>query len=255
MDPKKPSLLHRLFIRNREGGHPLALEPSESPESATNGHGATAIAEPPPPQPIEAPERLSKKEETALRIQEGFSDLSGLLRNIGTKLETQNARAVDLAEQVRPLPPLLNRLSDHLESQRETSVALRESIRGLEASSQAQTEFLKKVEAGHRQVVQMVETFEKSQHRALNVFYKAQKETYEVFKKHQETQSRQFQDIMVKTQKSFTRMLVIFFVAILVAVSAAVVIARTSATPASPPGTGGAAIEREPAPGDGTVPR
>lgn len=252
MDPKKPSLLHRLFIRNREAGHPLAMEPSDHAESAVNGHGsshaaaaATALAEPPP---VEMPERLSKKEETALRIQEGFSDLSGLLKTIGSKLEVQNARGVDLVEHVRPLPPLLNRLSDHLESQRETSVALRDSIRGLESASHSQVEFLKKVETGHRQ---MVETFEKAQSRALNVFYKAQKETYEVFKKHQESQSRQFQDIMVRTQKSFTKMLVIFFVAILVAVSAAVVIARTAgaAAPQTPAGaTGGTSLEREPAP-------
>lgn len=248
MDPKKPSLLHRLFIRNREAGHPLAMEPSLHEESAVNGHGpatmaATALADPPP---VEMPERLSKKEETALRIQEGFQDLSGLLKTIGSKLEVQNARGVDLVEHVRPLPPLLNRLSDHLEAQRETSVALRDSIRGLESASQAQVEFLKKVETGHRQ---MVDTFEKAQSRALNVFYKAQKETYEVFKKHQETQSHQFQDIMVRTQKSFTKMLVIFFVAILVAVSAAVVIARTAG--AAPPSTTSApALEREPAPGE-----
>ncbi len=238
VEPKKPSLIHRLFIRNREGGHPLAMEPSGERESVENGRGAsvpsgsTALAEP--------PERLSKKEETAIRIQEGFQDLSSLLKTIGQKLDVQNGRGLDLAEQVRPLPPLLHRLSEQLELGRETSIGLRDSLKGLETASNAQIDFLRKVDSNHRQ---MVETFDTAQKRALNVFYKAQKETYEVFRKHQESQSRQFEDIMVKTQKSFTKMLVIFFVAILVAVSAAVVVARGAAPVGEP--SAAPAIERE----------
>lgn len=172
---------------------------------------------------------LSRKDDVAVRFQEGFRDLGNLLQNINHKLEEHNDTNRILVENVRPIPGLLSRVSDQLQEQQETSVALNKTLGELRDASENQTTLMRGI--GESQKL-TVDSFQKTQTRALNAFYRAQKETYDVFRKGQVAQAKQFESALVKTQRNFTRMLMIFFAAVMVAVTAAVIFSRPTPGPA-----------------------
>ncbi|MEN8151009.1 MAG: hypothetical protein ABFS86_14400 [Planctomycetota bacterium] len=227
----RPSITEILF---RRSGPP--------PHDGESGGGAGVEVE---NAPAVVPERkISKKEETAQKISEGFDDLSGLLKNIGEKLETGNERNQTLNESIEGLPAVLdaipetnraqieflntiskqldmsNRRSGEIMEQFSTLPAILESIpasqeqqsnqlktisRLLSETTGNQLEFMEKTEKRQGEVL---ESFQTAQKRSLNMFHNAQQESLAAYQQSQEQQSEQLSRLVEHTNRSMTRVLI-----------------------------------------------
>ncbi len=165
-----------------------------------------------------------EREDVASRFQEGFRELGSLLKNVNDKLSDHNETNRVLVESVKPLPKLLDKVTDQLEEHRKTSADLRDTLSDMRDTSEKQIVLMKGMGESHKLTV---DAFQQTQTRALNAFYRAQKETYEAFKKGQANQSKQFESAILKTQKSFTRMLMIFLAVVMIAATGAVIMGQS----------------------------
>jgi len=167
--------------------------------------------------------RISRKEETTVRLKEGFDNLSNLLANINSKLEHQKDQSSDLTSHVRDLPDLLRGVHQQILGQQQTFSALRDTLIGVERAIDGQSNSLRELESGFKDTIQR---FHGSQDRALETFQSAQRDTLESFRRSQERQCRQFEEVLRQTQHSFTKLLVLFFAATMGAVLLAILFSR-----------------------------
>lgn len=209
---------------------------------------------------ISAQKKLTPKEETTLRITEGFGELSGLLKTISSKMDRENESRRELAGQLRELPGIVRQIPQATQAQTEVlrSIsaqmeqqnratqsfmerfgALPEVLKELPETARLQADVLKKMaqemEIQNSSVShslneintaskESLASFKATQNKALNIFYKAQKETLIAFKRSQEEQARQFQRFIHSALKSNSKMLLIFFLAVMVVIAGALVL-------------------------------
>lgn len=191
-----------------------------------------------------AEKRLTRKEETAQKITEGFENLSGILKSINQKLEAGNERSRGLADSIEELPEVLrsipetNRaqveflgtISKQLDlqtvrsgelmekfqslpeilrsipaAQREQAEQLRELMGLLTTSAETQMNSLKAMQKAQGATLT---AFQNTQNKSLNAFHKAQQQSLAVFKRSQENQARQMQEFVERTQRSTNRVLI-----------------------------------------------
>ena len=223
----KPSITEILFRRR------TSLE-EESPDS----HEASETL-----SEVSLERRVSKKEETAQKISEGFDNLSGLLKSIGSKLEDGNVRGKALADSIEGLPEVLRSIPEtnraqieflgtiskqldlqtsrsgefieHLrtlpeilksipESQLRQSDQLKEIAGLLSDTSQKQIDYAKSVQQAQQATVS---AFQTAQNKSLNMFHKAQQQSMTTFQGTQTEQSLHLQDFIDRTHRSMNRVL------------------------------------------------
>jgi hypothetical protein len=227
----QPSITEILF---RRSGPP----PTEGEETVTEESRAVV-------QEKTGERKISKKEETAQKISEGFDNLSGLLKTIGEKLETGNERKGALQDSIEGLPEVLesipetnraqieflNTISKQLDlsnsrsgeimeqfkalpailesipaSQEQHARQLRQISRMLSDTAGNQLDFMK--EAEERQS-EALESFQSAQKRSLNLFHNAQQESLAAYQKSQDAQRKDMTRMVENSHRSLTRVLVI----------------------------------------------
>ena len=226
----RPSITEMLFRRRNPAEDDA--RPQESGESRA------LVAD----RLVEKP--MSRKEETAQKISEGFDSLSGLLKSINEKLDTGNERGRVLADSIEELPEVLrsipetnraqieflgtiskqldlgNARSGELmeqfrslpeilrnipESQRQTAEQLREIATLLSEGTGKQLDWMRTAQEGQQAALN---TFQSAQNKSLNLFHKAQQQGLSMVRGAQQEQSRQIQEFLVSSQKSMSRVLI-----------------------------------------------
>jgi hypothetical protein len=230
----RPSITEILFQRS---GPPPAGETSGGVGTGLESSGYSA--------PAVVPERkISKKEETAQKISEGFDNLSGLLKNIGEKLETGNERSHALGESIEGLPAVLdtipetnraqidflNTISKQLDMQSRRSGEMMEKfdalpaiLESIPASQEQQSKQLKTIsrllnettgnqlefmEKADQRQSEVLESFQTAQKRSLNMFHNAQQESLAAYQRSPEQQSEQLSRLVENNNRSMNRVLV-----------------------------------------------
>ncbi len=187
--------------------------------------------------------RVSRKEETAQKISEGFDNLSGLLKSISEKLETGNARGRALHESIEGLPEVLKsipetnqaqieflgtiskqldlqttragELVNHLKTLPEilrslpdTQERLVKQLTGLGEKLERDTENQLAYMRGAQKAQQAsLVAFQNTQNKSLNLFHKAQQQSLAVFKHAQAEQAGQIRELIEMSQRSMMRVL------------------------------------------------
>jgi hypothetical protein len=224
----KPSITEILFRRR------TSIDEEGIPQTESHEAG-TAVSE------TALERRVSKKEETAQKISEGFDNLSGLLKSIGSKLEDGNERGRSLADSIEGLPEVLRSIPEtnraqieflgtiskqldlqttrsgefieHLrtlpeilanipESQRQQAEQLKEITSLLTETSQSQIDYAKSVQKAQQATVA---AFQSAQNKSLNLFHKAQQQSISTFQGTQTAQAQQMQAFIERTQRSMNR--------------------------------------------------
>jgi len=226
----RPSITEILF--RRSGPPPVQADERETDDAQTV-------------LPEKAGERkISKKEETAQKISEGFDNLSGLLKSIGEKLETGNQHNQSLTDSIEGLPAVLdsipetnraqidflNTISKQLDlsnrrsgeimghfsnlpailesipaSQEQQSKQLKQISRLLSETTGNQLDFMMKAETRQGEVL---ESFQKAQKRSLNLFHNAQQESLSAYQHSQEQQSESMAQLVTSSNRSMNRVLI-----------------------------------------------
>lgn len=160
---KKSSFLEKLRHRWKSGagvqvsksaGRDKIPEPVQARmESRIDRHGAL----PPSVDPTSS-RKLTAREEAVTAINEGFADLSALVRGVQARVEDHGSRTGEIASDVKALPALgraqletLQRLAAHLQRQGEVNEQLLVSLGGLpDLMSGVQAALDRVADADHR---------------------------------------------------------------------------------------------------------
>lgn len=214
--------------------------------------------------------KVSKKEETAIKISEGLNELSQLVRCVGDQLDTDGKSRAEIAQAVEPLkefltdyPVTAERSNKALEGIREEVVtqrksaeallekvsALPDSIRELPAVGKQQVTILqgvlRNVEEHNRKLTQVLNTVENAttknveairdmkdlQQEALEVMTRNQQETYREFDRRSLRQQKEVAGMLTKTHRHHAVLMVVFLLVTLCAVSLAALFTKGKSGP------------------------
>jgi hypothetical protein len=215
---------------------------TKTAERKTLGSSRLPAEEVPPPVPAR---QVSKKEEMAQKLTDGFDNLSMLLKGVNLNLESSSSRAEKLASDFEGLPGVLksipetNRaqieflgaISRQLDVQNSRNTELVDSLKSLPdlleiipEGNRVQTEQLaqiadhinsnSKTQLQQFQAVQKAQdaTFvalRNSQNKSITLVTKSQEAALSVFKQSQASQARQIQTLIDRTQKSLNKTLMV----------------------------------------------
>ena len=191
--------------------------------------------------PVVTGKPLSKREETAQKLTEGFDNLSNLLENVNTNLEAAGDRSERMANELEGLPEVLKQIpetnraqieflgaiSRQLDVQNGRNTELAESLKSLPdllqiipEGNRHQAEKLGQIsdhlsessrdQAAQFRAVQKAQdaTFvalRNSQNKSITLVNKSQQAALTVFKQSQASQARQIQSLIDRTQKSMNK--------------------------------------------------
>ncbi len=214
--------------------------------------------------------KISKKEETAVKISEGLADLSQLMKSVGEQLDTHSQERVDLRQAMEPLQEFLGvypkaaerstlaleAIKDEVSEQRKSSESLLtkisdlpEAIRELPAVGKQQvtilqgvlrnaeehnrklTEVLATVESATSRNVEAIHDLKNLQQEALEVMTRSQQETYKEFDRRNHRQQKDLAGMISRTNKHHAVLMAVFLVVTLCAVSLAALLTKSSTTP------------------------
>jgi len=253
------------FARFFRGG-----EPNQQPAPGAPMTGAPAPRKDAPeavasPQPRLIPptlvKQISRKEETALRIADGITDLNALVRGVGQKLEAQKDLAAEVREGLKPIRDLaaaqpaafeqqaglVRGLTDQVRSGNQvlsemaTSLrALPELLRDVPEAQRMQVHLLGRVleetesqgsrihkaltDLGgtQRESAEAIQGVVEQQKQGFSALYKAQKQSFDAQSQQLEKERRDLTATLARAQRNFSFLLVGFLVVTLGAVSMAV---------------------------------
>jgi methyl-accepting chemotaxis protein len=140
---KKSSFLDKLKSRLRHSD--VQLEPAEPAErrgAAAPERGASRVDPVPVARPVDVeavPSRkMSQREEATVAIQDGFRELTSLLRGMQNRVEDQGERFTRAADGIAQLPALqeaqlemLRRIADRMQAQDQSHALMAQSLGGL----------------------------------------------------------------------------------------------------------------------------
>ena len=257
-ESKAASFLSRFFQKKTSGEDRTqpARTSSEKPEKKPlAGDGFPTIVR-----------KISRKEETAIKISEGLNELSQLMRCVGEQLDTHHRERVDLNEAMKPLHEFLSgypqaaeqstraleAIRDEVVEQRKSSNALLEKIsdlpdaikelpvvgrqqvtilqgvlRNAEEHNRKLTEVLATVESATSRNVDAIHDLKDLQAQALEVMTRTQQETYREFDRRNRTQQKDLASMMSRTNKHHAVLMVVFLLVTLCAVSLAAVLTKS----------------------------
>jgi hypothetical protein len=107
------------------------------------GGTALAVSEPPEAESVNV-RRLSSREETVMRIREGFKDLSGILNNIKDNIEDQAQSSRRLGEKLEEFPTIVE---ETRKGNEDRGILVETVARGWEENTLRQKEALKSLRA------------------------------------------------------------------------------------------------------------
>jgi hypothetical protein len=263
------------FARFFRGG-----EPNKQPVSSTPMTGAPAPRKDgqdaiPSPQPRLIPptlvKQISRKEETALRIADGITDLNALVRGVGQKLDAQKDLAAEVREGLKPIRDLaaaqpaafeqqaglVRGLTDQVRSGNQvlqemaTSLrALPELLRDVPEAQRMQVHLLGRVleetesqgsrihkaltdiDGSQRESADAIRGVVEQQKQGFSALYKAQKQAFDAQSQQLDKERRDLTATLARAQRNFSFLLVGFLVVTLGAVSLAVFLKGGGARPA-----------------------
>ena len=214
--------------------------------------------------------KITKKEETAVKISEGLADLSQLMKNVGEQLDTHTQERVDLRNAMEPLQEFLGvypkaverstmaleAIKDEVSEQRKSSESLLskisdlpEAIRELPAVGKQQVTILQgvlrnaeehnrkltevgaSVESATSRNVEAIHDLKNLQQEALEVMTRNQQETYKEFDRRNNRQQKDLAGMISRTNKHHAVLMVVFLVVTLCAVSLAALLTKSTPTP------------------------
>lgn len=214
--------------------------------------------------------KISRKEETAIKISDGLNELSQLMKCVGEQLDSHHSERAELGQAMQPLKEFLGSypaaaeksavaleaIREEVVGQRKTSEALLEkmadlpdAIRELPVVGQQQVTLLQGVlrnaEEHNRKLTQMSASVESAasrsvdaicdlkdlQREALEVMTRTQQDTYREFDRRNSRQQKDLAGLVSRTNKNHAVLMVVFLVVTLCAVSLAAVFGRPSNTP------------------------
>ena len=191
--------------------------------------------------PVVTGKPLSKREETAQKLSEGFDNLSDLLRSVNGNLEASGERSEKMAQDLEGLPEVLKQIpetnraqieflgaiSRQLDVQNSRNSELADSLKSLpellqiipegnrhqaeklaqiadhlSVSSQTQAEQFRAVQKAQDATFVALRN---SQNKSINLVNKSQQSALTVFKQSQASQARQIQSLIDRTQKSMNK--------------------------------------------------
>lgn len=136
---KKSSFLEK--IRSRLRSSDVRVEhPADFTDSARRSGAETAVPRADAVPAIQQPEalsgrKLSSKEEAALAVQDGFRELTSLLRGMQSRVEDQGERFVRATDSLQRMPELqehqldaLRRIAEHMETQGRSQAVVAQSL-------------------------------------------------------------------------------------------------------------------------------
>jgi len=214
--------------------------------------------------------KISRREETAIKISEGLTELSQLMKCVGDQLDTQQRERVDLSQAMRPLHEFLESypktaerstaaleaIRDEVAEQRKSSNVLVEKIselpeairelpvvgkqqvtllqgvlRNAEEHNRKLTEVLATVESATSRNVDAIHDLKDLQKEALEVMTRTQQETYREFDRRSNRQQKDLASMISRTNKHHAVLMVVFLLVTLCAVSLAAMLSKPSPQP------------------------
>jgi hypothetical protein len=209
--------------------------------------------------------KISRKEETAIKISEGLNELSQLMRCVGEQLDTHHEERVELNKAMVPLQEflsaypraaeqsaealeairsevveqgknsraLLDKVSDLPEAIRELPVVGKQQVtllqgvlRNAEEHNRKLTELLATVESATSRNVEAIHDLKELQQDALEVMTRTQQETYKEFDRRNNRQQKDLASMISRTNRHHAVLMVVFLLVTLFAVSLAALLSK-----------------------------
>jgi len=202
--------------------------------------------------------KISKREETVVKISEGLNELSQLMRCVGDQLDRTNAERSDVREAVAPLREFLaayperaerhsralEAIRDEVATHRRSSEALAERLaelpavgkeqvtllqgvlRNAEEQSRKLTEVLSTVEAASARNLDALQDLRDVHREAIEVMTRTQQDTYKEFDRRNDRQQRDLVSMIGRTNRHHAVLMVVFLLVTLCAVSVAALLTK-----------------------------
>ena len=234
----KQSIVSRLFGFGRKKGAPE----EEAGEAEEAGFARTDDES----DDVHVPEQVikirtspvRKKDEAIHAIGESFRELTSLLGSVSDRLDRQDSRGVDLAEQLKELPDYLQTLPRLHEEQNRALRSLGESVSGagqalhaisehvtegteavhsvaaamtripeeMREHAQAQEEAIRKVATAQHQTAKVLHH---GHQKSLQLFHQATQKTLQTVQKSSRRQQKQMQEILAASVSNMKRMFIL----------------------------------------------
>jgi len=209
--------------------------------------------------------KISRREETAIKISEGLNDLSKLMRCVGEQLDTHHQERLELNKAIVPLQEFLGAYPRAAEQSARTLEAIRDEVveqgkhsrallekvsdlpgaiqelpavgkhqvtllqgvlRNAEEHNRKLTELLATVDSATSRNVEAIHDLKDLQREALEVMTRTQQETYKEFDRRNSRQQRDLASMISRTNRHHAVLMVVFLLVTLFAVSLAALLSK-----------------------------